>query len=157
MILEEDKHLMQGIVVKENSLYIIALGDPTAQKRHRHVNMGLAGVRNYDPSTTDKADFLAAIRHKAPIEPFLGPLQVDCYFFFKRPNSHFGTGKKAGVLKDNAPDWKISKPDRDNLDKLVMDSMKDIFWKDDAQACAGSIYKRYSLNPRTVIVVTPLT
>ena len=49
------------------------LGEPKAQKRHRHVRMGNF-VRQYDPSASDKGDFLSIVQYKAPIEPFAVPL-----------------------------------------------------------------------------------
>lgn len=36
----------------------------------------------------------------------------------------------------------IKKPDRDNLDKAVLDALTGIFWIDDCQVCDGRIRKR---------------
>lgn len=131
-------------------------GDPIAQKRHRHVRQN-GFVRNYDPSQSDKGDFLSLAHLHAPDKPFDEPLQVDITFYFSRPKSHYKTGKNAHILKENAPVWKISKPDRDNLDKFVLDSLKGLYWRDDSIICAGEIQKKYSTNPRTEIVITTLT
>jgi Holliday junction resolvase RusA-like endonuclease len=38
--------------------------------------------------------------------------------------------------------WHVKKPDRDNLDKAVLDALTGIFWHDDCQVCSGSIEKR---------------
>jgi Holliday junction resolvase RusA-like endonuclease len=38
------------------------------------------------------------------------------------------------------------KPDRDNLDKAVLDALTRCkFWLDDCQVCAGNISKQYTL------------
>ena len=136
---------------------IKVLGEPAAQKRHRTVQVkGMKFPMNYDPSSSDKADFLSLIHEHAPATPFTVALRVDVFFYFTRPASHYGTGSKSGILKPSAPLWKISKPDRDNLDKFVMDSMNKIYWKDDSVVCAGEIIKKYDENPRTEIIITVL-
>ena len=72
------------------------------------------------------------------------PLRVDLAFYFPRPRSHYRTGKHANELREAAPDWHISKPDRDNADKAILDQLTVLrFWRDDAQACDGRISKFY--------------
>lgn len=42
-------------------------------------------------------------------------------------------------------DWKITRPDTDNLQKMLKDIMTELkFWKDDALVCIETIEKRYS-------------
>ena len=44
--------------------------------------------------------------------------------------------------------WKITRPDTDNLNKMLKDVMTDMgFWKDDAQICVEHIGKLYSDEP----------
>lgn len=132
------------------------LGEPKAQKRHRSTRFGEKGLRNYDPSASDKQDFKwMAYKHRPEI-PLDRPLRVDINFFFTRPKMHFRTGKNSHILKDTAPDWHIGKPDRDNLDKGVLDSLKGVFWRDDSIVCAGEIQKKYSDNPRVEVTITLL-
>jgi Holliday junction resolvase RusA-like endonuclease len=131
------------------------LGEPKAQKRHRHVKMGNF-VRQYDPSASDKGDFLSVIQRHAPEEPFLNPLYVKIDFYFSRPKSHYRTGKNSHELKDNAPLHHTSKPDVDNLAKFVMDAMNKIYWKDDSFISSCHITKYYSRNPRTEIEIFPI-
>ena len=131
------------------------LGEPKAQKRHRHVKMGNF-VRQYDPSASDKGDFLSVIQTNAPKEPFNEPLAVSISFYFSRPKSHFRTGKNSDLLKDNAPIWHTSKPDVDNLAKFVMDSMNKIYWKDDSIISSIWVTKNYSGSPRTDITITSI-
>lgn len=131
------------------------LGEPSAQKRHRSVRFG-GSIRQYDPSASDKGDFLSIIQKNAPEKPLDQPLRVDCSFYFSRPKSHFRTGANSHILKDTAPLWHTSRPDRDNLDKFVMDSMSKVYWRDDSVVCAGEIVKKYDSNPRTEIKITLL-
>lgn len=76
-----------------------------------------------------------------PIFPS-GPVRVTCEFVFPRPKSHF-TSK--GQIKADAPVWHTQKPDRDNLDKAVLDTLTKIeMWRDDSQVCSGQLLKRWA-------------
>lgn len=129
------------------------LGEPKAQKRHRHVRMGNF-VRQYDPSASDKGDFLSIVQYNAPKEPFAVPLAIAIRFYFTRPKSHFKTGKNSHVMKDTAPLWHTSKPDVDNMAKFLMDSLNKIYWKDDSYIADCWIIKQYDDKPRTEIEIT---
>jgi len=136
------------------------LGNPTPQKRHRHFSrLGKSGKMfsgSYDPSTESKESFISIAHAFAPAEVLEGPLRVDITFYIARPKSHYGTGKKASVLKETAPSWHDKKPDKDKLEKLVLDAMKGVFWKDDGQVSAGIILKLYSDKPRTSVIIYKL-
>jgi Holliday junction resolvase RusA-like endonuclease len=131
------------------------LGEPKAQKRHRHVKMGNF-VRQYDPSASDKTDFLSIVQSNAPKEPFAVPLAVAIRFYFTRPKSHFRTGKNSHVMKNTAPLWHTSRPDVDNMAKFLMDSLNKIYWKDDSYIADCWVIKQYDDKPRTEIEITPL-
>ena len=47
--------------------------------------------------------------------PLFGPLELSVIFVMPRPKNHYRTGKFAGVLKLNAPDWHTNMPDRTKL------------------------------------------
>ena len=84
-----------------------------------------------------------AVKHR-PSEPIMGPISVSLLCLFKRPKTHYGTGKNAGVLKASALNWHTSTPDRDNCDKAILDILTGLdFWKNDSQVCDGRVTKRY--------------
>jgi Holliday junction resolvase RusA-like endonuclease len=68
-------------------------------------------------------------------EPFEGPLRVTIRATFLVPKSWTQKRKNAAV-------WKTSKPDADNLAKIV-DALNAIVWRDDAQVCELTVQKRY--------------
>jgi hypothetical protein len=72
-------------------------GEPIALKRHR-----TSKGRTYDPSSSDKDDFLMLSKLHKPKTPLQIPLRVVLLFGFSRPKSHFGTGKNSGKVKANA-------------------------------------------------------
>ena len=135
---------------------IIILGEPKAQKRHRSRKIGKF-INQYDPDEEAKLNFLKTIQDKAPPQPLITPLEVNIVFYFTRPQAHYGTGKNAGVLKPNAPFFHTKTPDRDNLDKFVLDAMTGIFWKNDSIVCCGEIVKVYDEKPRIEIWINEIT
>ncbi len=138
---------------------LVIYGDPKAQSRPRATTRGkFASVYEDKKDTLAKQSLAVIAQQKAPETLLAGPLRVDLYFYFKRPKAHFGTGRNAGILKTTAPTYYTSKPDRDNLDKLVLDSLTGVFWNDDAQVCRGWIQKEYADGrPKTLIRIEELT
>lgn len=56
--------------------------------------------------------------------------------------------KSARKHPPDAERWKYTRPDTDNLNKMLKDVMTDMgFWFDDALICAELIYKLYSDEP----------
>lgn len=127
-------------------------GDPRPQPRQRHRAFKMGGriiTQNYtpkkDPVNTWKDLIALSAREHLPERPFTGPLRVTAEYFFRRPKSHYRTGKYSDLLKDDAPYYHTKKPDRDNLDKSFMDIMTNIgFWHDDCQIVGGSVCKYYT-------------
>jgi Holliday junction resolvase RusA-like endonuclease len=127
-------------------------GDPRPQPRQRHraFKMGSRIVtQNYTPSgapvNTWKDLIALTARDLLPEAPLSGPLKVDATYRFRRPKSHFRTGKYSRELRPDAPYYHTKKPDRDNLDKAFLDIMTQIgFWRDDCQVVDGRIEKYYA-------------
>ena len=170
---------MNQIIYNQSHDYkIIVPGEPLSQKRHRSAirqKKGRTGIKvrledgtivklfekkdfyihNYDPSAPDKANF---VRMVMPLEQLLlGPLQVDLFLYYAYLKGHYGTGRNKGIVKTSAPLWKITRPDKDNAEKIVFDSLNGIIWKDDSQICAGETIQKYSKDPRTEIYILKLS
>jgi len=142
----------------------IAVGRPVGQPRARStIRRGkdgkvFSGV--YNPGTAD--DWKTTIRNAAKVHwdgvPFTGPTTVTWTAFFPRPKSHL---KRNGALKDGAPIWHTGKPDRDNLDKALLDALVDAgILADDKQVCDGVVGKRYAHDPEPpgmIVVIESLT
>ena len=83
--------------------------------------------------------FKASVRLAASEEysgaPLEGPLLVDCLFIFPRTKAQMWVRKPMPRL------WHTKKPDRDNLDKAVLDALSGLLWRDDAQVCDGRVRK----------------
>ena len=66
--------------------------------------------------------------------PITGPLQVDLQFWFPRSGKPY-------KRKPNPAMWHTKKPDRDNLDKAILDCLTGLLWNDDNQVCGGYLGK----------------
>jgi Holliday junction resolvase RusA-like endonuclease len=140
------------------------LGNPKAQQRHRTYTKGKDGrplpfARNVDPSATDKDDLLAQIMQHRPEVPWAGPVSLTVYWFLPRPRSHYHTGKHAGELRPDAPVHCATKPDIDNLEKLLTDAMNGVFYQDDAQivrVIKDKLYCPAAERPRTEVTLEKL-
>jgi Holliday junction resolvase RusA-like endonuclease len=54
-----------------------------------------------------------------------GAVIVEIEYYFRRPKSHYGTGKNSDILKASAPKRMTKRPDLDNLNKAVLDAIQD--------------------------------
>jgi Holliday junction resolvase RusA-like endonuclease len=131
------------------------LGAPTAQPRHKHFTRGKF-TGTYDPASAKKNTFASCVQDDAPLEPLNKPLIFEVTFYMPRPKGHYGTGKKAEMLRDDAPEWHTSRGDLDNQIKFCTDALNGIFYKDDALICSIIAKKIYSERPRTEIIITTL-
>lgn len=126
---------------------------PRACARNGHVSV-------YDPGTATewKKCIEHAGRPHAPVLPHDGPVGLRIWFAMPRPKSHYRAG---GGLRDDAPTRHLAKPDLDNLEKAVMDTLTKIgFWRDDSLVCSKETHKVYGERPGCSIkvygmVVTP--
>ena len=123
-------------------------GNPKALKRPKFVRRGKY-VGAYDPSTKDKDTFLSIALASKPDKPLEVPLFIASCFYFPRPKSHYN---KKG-LKPDAPFYHTSRPDIDNLEKMIYDALNGIFFKDDSLICRTACHKLYGDVPRTEVTI----
>ena len=86
----------------------------------------------------------------------LAPVRVTLDFSMPRLKSHFGTGKNRHVVKPNAPDFHVSKPDLDKLIRCVLDALTGVAWHDDSQVVEVIASKYYRDQPGVFITLEPL-
>jgi len=124
-------------------------GVPKGQPRPRaFVRGNRAAV--YDPGTAEgwKSCVAIAAKEHLPPERSAEPVKLALQFWMPRPKSHYHTGKKAGILREDAVKLHTGKPDADNLAKAVLDAMTALgFWQDDSQVWHLDVSKYYSERP----------
>ena len=109
------------------------------------------GVRNgkpyrYEPAELKaaRAKLLDAVAGRRPAAPMTGPVKLVVTWCFPLD--------KGGRHHDGEP--KITKPDTDNLQKLLKDCMTAAgFWKDDAQVYMEQIGKFWARAPGIYIAI----
>jgi len=118
--------------------FFIAMNPPTSTAQMKQVRVVNNKPVFYDPAPVKEArkqliGHLILYRPDAPLE---GPLALTVMWLFPKGRSH-----KNG-------EWRTTKPDTDNLQKLLKDCMtKCQFWKDDAQVVREVVEKRWSDEP----------
>lgn len=139
----------------DGTIEFFAVGTPKGQPRPRAFARNFGGkwqARIFEAGTAEawKSQVTIAAQAHIPAEPIEGPIRVDLTFVFERPKNHFGSGKNSTRLKEGAPKYHTSKPDRDNLDKAVLDALTTLgFWRDDAQVVGGELWKEYATAGRS--------
>jgi Holliday junction resolvase RusA-like endonuclease len=138
-------------------VFFDVLGEPKPTPRGRAVNAG-KHARIYTPATADawkhdvRAGALDAIAGLGGWKLIAPGVAAEVYlgFRFERPRSHFRTGRFSGMLKPGAPSHHTQTPDKDNLEKAVLDALTEfddmppLFWCDDCQVDDGRTSKRWA-------------
>lgn len=89
------------------------------------------------------------IKHLMPFkpkEPMQGPIELKVVWLFPRGRRH------------KHFEWRTTRPDTDNLEKLLKDCMTEVgFWEDDALVVSETVYKIWSDEPTGIsIEIKPL-
>lgn len=115
---------------------------PVAQPRQRTRVMQLGGraiARNYTPTNSPanatKATIKLAVAQVFVGPVLTGPVSLRVVAVFPRPASR--VWKKRAMPRE----WKPSKPDGDNVAKLVLDAMNKLVWRDDSQVVLLEVLK----------------
>lgn len=87
-----------------------------------------------------------AMQGRPPLE---GPVELSVMAVYLWPKS-WSAKKRAGAY------WKTSKPDADNITKLVKDSLNTVAFADDAQVASSHAWKTYGNVARLTVKIVPL-
>lgn len=127
----------------------IVWGESVAKGRPKFATRGKYAFA-YTPKKTRDAenDFrLQVIKYK-PEKPLEGEIYLEIKSYRSIPKSF---SKKKIFLAGSGKMQPITRPDWDNLGKLITDAGNGILWKDDSQIVKCIVSKYYSTNPRTEI------
>ena len=118
--------------------FFIAIIPPTATAQEKKINIIKGKPVFYDPPAvrTAREKLSAYLSEHRPAEPLTGAVELRTLWLFPK-----GKGHRHG-------EWRITKPDTDNLQKLLKDCMTKVgFWNDDAQVVREIVEKRWSDEP----------
>lgn len=115
---------------------------PTVTAQEKKVAVGKNGKpRYYDPDELKKARaaICAELEKHKPDAPLEGPVELIVAWVWRRCDGRIG--------------WRDTKPDTDNLQKLLKDCMtRTRFWLDDAQVCYEQVSKLWGRKPGVIIM-----
>lgn len=142
-----------------NGIKFTVQGASIAKGRPKFARMGKF-VKIYTPKETVSYENLVKLSFMnecgTDFKPFDCPLVVRIHAYFRRPRSHYGSGKNSEMLKKSAPEFMTKKPDVDNTAKSVIDALNDVAFTDDKLIVALTVAKSYSSRPRCEIEVDPV-
>jgi Holliday junction resolvase RusA-like endonuclease len=109
------------------------------------------GIRFFEkkPMQSARETLMALLREHVPAEPLQGPLRIEITWAFPYRKS-----EKKSVVKAGIPFPHTSRPDLDNLEKLMLDCMTRMqFWKDDSQVYSKDTAKFWSAYPGIAVAI----
>lgn len=127
--------------------FFIPMNPPTATAQEKQSTMRGGRRVFYKNARLQKAedDLTWALTPHAPQEPLSGPVALCVTWLYQSSRTHPHAF------------WKATRPDTDNLNKLLKDIMTRLrFWRDDAQVCDERIQKIWSDRPGLFIRITEL-
>ena len=122
----------------------------TQQEHKVMVNRKTGRVQFYDPPElrAARAKLTDMVGRHAPEQPLEGALQLVTKWIWPMETD----GQI--VLNGMEYRWKTSKPDTDNLQKMLKDVMTDLhFWRDDALVCSELVEKFWAEIPGIYIEI----
>ncbi|CAA4740554.1 phage protein [Staphylococcus aureus] len=137
---KDGRHLVVGIKeTKFNEVFNAPMGSP----RPRFRNTGRF-VQTYMPTSYTKHK--AYIQGQMPKLNLERALKIELDFYFPLLKS-WSKKKKSEMVGQ----YKVTKPDIDNLIKTVLDACNGHVWKDDNQITEITSSKRYGIEPKIII------
>ena len=127
--------------------FFMAMIPPTITHQEKKVHLVNGRPRSYEPDELKAArqKLTAYLGQHVPEEPYQGGIQLIVKWCFQTKGRH----------KDG--EYRITKPDTDNLQKLLKDCMTSVgFWSDDAQVASEIVEKFWAEIPGIYIRVTEL-
>lgn len=127
--------------------FFMPMNPPTATHQERRLGVRNGKPYTYEPPSVAEArvKLEAALAGHAPAKPYAQGVQLTVKWCFRADKAH----------PENS--WRTTKPDTDNLQKLLKDCMTRVgFWTDDALVASEIVQKFYGRIPGLFIRVEPL-
>lgn len=134
-------------------------GIPVTQGSMRHRGKGRMAHDNEEklkPWRAVVAYHTAEGWHGGPSE---AAMSIGLRFCFRRPKTHYGTGRNSGALKKTAPKYPAGRRyDLDKLVRAVLDALTGVVYMDDGQVVdlGEKPHKCYAPDPGVQIIVREL-
>ena len=129
-------------------LHIRVFGEPAPQGSKRHVGHGIMVESSKKVKPWREAvKYATLVTQPDENTPLNGPVSVTIWFYLRRPQGHFGTGRNIGQLRSSAPKYPAVRPDIDKLARSTLDALGDAnVFTDDSRVVMLTTFKRYATN-----------
>lgn len=129
---------------QEPIYFFMPMRPPTVTAQERKVRVVSGKPVFYEPPEVREARALlvSALGQHRPESPRTGAISLTVAWLFPRGGTRHRNGE-----------WRTTKPDTDNLQKLLKDCMTEVgFWKDDAQVCRELVLKYWADDPTGICI-----
>lgn len=123
--------------------FFMVMDPPTATAQEHQVKIIKGKPVFYEPEPVKMAKMVIMdnLIDYRPEHPITGPVKLTTLWCFPKGQKH----------KDK--EWRVTKPDTDNLQKMLKDCMTKMrFWKDDAQVVHEEVGKVWSDYPAGILI-----
>ena len=132
----------------EKLKFFLLLDPPTVTAQEKKIVVVKGKPHIYEPESVAKAkdELKKHLEIYRPTSPFKGPVKLVVTWLFYKASRH------------KHMEYRTTKPDTDNLEKLLKDCMTELgYWEDDAQVCVEHVEKVWSDEPTGIdIEITQL-
>lgn len=135
-----------------NEITFVVNGDPIGKMRHRSTVLPNGMIHNYNSKKNTNYENLVKSEYKRQYRGiyFTGELEVIINAYFAIPKSWSKKKKQAALNGEIRPQ---TKPDCDNVSKIILDSLNQVAFDDDKQITDLHTHKYYSDIPRCEITI----
>ena len=123
--------------------FFLLLDPPTVTAQEKKVAIIRGKPRIYEPENVAKAksELKKHLKPFVPKNPLIGPLKLTVSWLFYKGTKH------------KHMEYRDTKPDTDNLEKLLKDCMTELhYWEDDAQVVVEHVEKVWSEEPTGISI-----
>ncbi len=127
--------------------FFMPMCPPTVTHQEKSITVRSGKPIVYEPAElkTARTKLEAHLAQHIPHKAFSGPVRLVTKWLFPITGTH------------TDGEWKSTKPDTDNLQKMLKDCMTKLhYWKDDALVCSEIIEKFWAEHPGIYIVIRDL-
>lgn len=135
-----------------NEIKFVVPGVPIGKVRHRSMVLPNGMIHNYNSKKNTDYEDLVRWEYKRQCSHiyFIGELEVVINAYYNIPKSLSKSKKLAAMNGEIRPQ---TKPDVDNVSKIVLDSLNKVAFDDDKNIVDLHIHKYYSNEPRVEVTI----
>lgn len=111
------------------------------------------GRKSFNPKYKEKSHYRWQLKNQCPQMLLVGPISVEATYEMPIPKALLK--KKKDLIRQGLI-FPIKRPDLDNLNKFLLDVLKEHVFVDDSQVVEILAKKIYSDHPQTIIHIKPL-